>query len=146
MLWLLDSNILIRLPHRPDPLHPLIRQALGRLWARGDRFCYTSQILGEFWSVCTRPTTARGGFGLSLAETDRRVRLIERFYRFLPDSAAVHAEWRRLLVAYGVAGVQVHDARLVAAMNVHGVTHLLTLNVPDFARYTGITAVHPQDV
>jgi hypothetical protein len=74
------------------------------------------------------------------------VRLIERFYRFLPDSAAVHAERRRLLVAHSVAGVQVHDARIVAAMNVHGVTHRLTLNVPDFARYPGIIAVHPQDV
>ena len=40
------------------------------------------------------------------------MRLIERFYRFLPDSAAVHAEWRRLLVAHNVAGVQVHDANL----------------------------------
>jgi hypothetical protein len=38
----------------------------------------------------------------------------------------------------------VHDARLVAAMHVHGVTHLLTLNVRDFARYPGITVVHPQ--
>lgn len=146
MLWLLDSNILIRLPHRPDPLHLTIRQALGRLWARGDRYCYTSQILGEFWSVCTRPTTARGGFGLALTETDRRVRLIERFYGFLPDHAAVHVEWRRLLMAHGVAGVQVHDARIVAAMHVHGITHLLTLNVPDFARYPRITAVHPRDV
>src|SRR5206468_403514 len=98
------------------------------------------QVLGEFWSVCTRPTRARGGFGPSLDEADRRLRLIERFYRFLPDSAAVHGEWRRLLVAHGVAGVQVHDVQLVAAMNVHGVTHLLTLNVPDFARYSGITA------
>src|SRR5947209_1101668 len=131
MLWLLDANILIRLPHRPDPLHPLVRQALRTLWARGDRFCYTSQILGEFWSVCTRPTTARGGLGLTLAETDRRARLFERFYRFLPDSAAVHAEWRRLLMAHGVSGVQVHDARIIAAMNVHGVTHLLTFNATD---------------
>jgi predicted nucleic acid-binding protein len=81
MLWLLDRNIPIRLLHRPDPLHPLIRQALGRLWARGDRFCYTSQVLQEFRSVCTRLTTARGGFGRSLAETDRAVRLIERLSR-----------------------------------------------------------------
>ena len=146
MLWLLDSNILIRLPHRPDPLHPLVRQALRALWARGDRFCYTSQTLGEFWSVCTRPTTARGGFGLTLTETDRRARLIERSYRFLPDSAAVHAEWRRLLMAHRVAGVQVHDARLVAGMNVHGVTHLLTFNVGDFGRFPGIVVQRPQDI
>jgi predicted nucleic acid-binding protein len=146
MLWLLDSNVLIRLPHRPDPLHPVVRQALHTLWARGDELCYTSQILGEFWSVCSRPTTARGGLGLSLAETDRRAPLIERFYLFLPDTVAVHDEWRRLIVAHGVAGVQTHDARIVGAMNVHGVSHLLTLNVADFARYPGITAQHPQDV
>lgn len=116
------------------------------LWARGDRFCYTSQILSEFWNVCTRPGAARGGFGLSVAETDRRVRMIERFYHFLPDSAAVHAEWRRLLVAHAVTGVQVHDTRIAAAMSVHGVSHLLTFNVGDFTRFAGITARHPQDI
>jgi predicted nucleic acid-binding protein len=36
--------------------------------------------------------------------------------------------------------------RLVAAMHVHGATHLLTLNVRDFARYPDITVVHPQTV
>jgi hypothetical protein len=31
-------------------------------------------------------------------------------------------------------GVQVHDARLVAAMKVHGVTRILTINIRDFSR------------
>ncbi len=30
----------------------------------------------------------------------------------------------------------VHDARLTAAMLVHGLTHILTFNISDFARYT----------
>ena len=44
-------------------------------------------------------------------------------------------------------GVQVHDARLVAAMKIHGINHILTLNVGDFKRYQteGIKAVTPQD-
>jgi predicted nucleic acid-binding protein len=146
MLWLLDSNILLRLFHRSDAQHALVRQALAALWARGDRFAFTSQVLSEFWSVCTRPATARGGLGVSLAETDRRVRVIERFYRFLPDTQAIHTEWRRVIVAHAVQGVQVHDARLVAAMNVHGVSHVLTFNVSDFNRYPGIIAVHPLNV
>jgi predicted nucleic acid-binding protein len=145
MLYLLDSNVLLRLFHRSDPAHLVVRQALSKLRARGDRFCCTSQTLGEFWNVCTRPGAARGGFGLSVAETDRRLRLIERFYQLLPDTPAVHAEWRRLLVAHSVMGVQVHDTRLVASMNVYGVTHLLTFNGADFARFPGITAVHPQN-
>lgn len=49
-------------------------------------------------------------------------------------------------MAHAVSGVQVYDARLVAVMKVHDVTHLLTLNDRDFARYSGITVVHPSQV
>ncbi len=55
----------------------------------------------------------------------------------------VHQEWRKLLVAHGVSGVQVHDARLAAGMRVHGVRLILTFNDRDFARYLGIEAIHP---
>ena len=64
----------------------------------------------------------------------------------LPDSLAVHNEWRRLLVDYRVSGVQVHDARLVAAMRVHDVKRILTFNTKDFARFDQIEAVHPHDL
>jgi predicted nucleic acid-binding protein len=64
----------------------------------------------------------------------------------LPDNIATHEEWRKLLVAYSVSGVQVHDARLVAAMKVHSVKRILTFNDKDFARYNDIEAVHPRAV
>jgi predicted nucleic acid-binding protein len=146
MLYLADSNVLLRLPQRQDPLHSLVRSAVRTLRSRGDRLCYTSQVLSEFWNVCTRPITARGGFGLTVAETDRRVRLIERRFTLLLDTPAVHIEWRRLLVTHSIMGVQVHDTRLVALMTVYGVTNLLTFNVADFRRFQGITALHPKDV
>ena len=47
---------------------------------------------------------------------------------------------------YSVKGVQVHDAKLVAAMCVHDLTHILTFNVDDFSRYPEIIAVHPSTV
>jgi predicted nucleic acid-binding protein len=49
-------------------------------------------------------------------------------------------------VDYRVSGVQVHDARLVAAMRVHGVRRILTFNTKDFARFDDIEAVHPADL
>jgi predicted nucleic acid-binding protein len=51
-------------------------------------------------------------------------------------------------VDYGVSGVQAYDARLVAAMIVHHVMHILTFNTADFARYApeGIVAVDPTTV
>src|SRR6266851_5364033 len=107
--------------------------------------CYTSQNVAEFWNACTRPVD-RNGYGLSPQDTDHRARLFEEKLRLLPDSLAVHEQWRRLLVTHSVSGVQVHDARLVAAMLVHGVKHILTFNDKDFARYTDIEAVHPRSV
>ncbi len=145
MPFLADTNILLRLAEPSDPDYTIVRTAVETLLARGERLCYAAQNLVEFWNVCTRPID-RNGFGLSVAEADARARLIEARFRFLPDSERVHVEWRRLVVQYSVAGVQVHDARLVASTLVHGVANLLALNGRDFARYAGIAAVHPGSV
>lgn len=146
MRYLVDSNILLRLLQRNDPLHSTIRQAGRALMARGDELCCAPQNIVELWNVSTRPATARGGFGLTTAETDRRVRLIERVFTILEETPAVYPEWRRLVVQHSVAGVQVHDAKIVAVMNVHGITHVLTLNSADFSRYAGITCLAPDQV
>lgn len=106
----------------------------------------TSQNLVEFWNVCTRPASARGGYGLSIDATERRLRVLERLFTILPDASTTHAEWKRLVVEYGVKGVQVHDARIVAMMNVHGLTGVLTLNANDFKRYDRITVLTPAQV
>jgi hypothetical protein len=79
-------------------------------------------------------------------ETDKRARQFKARLRLLPDSLAVHEEWRKLLVDYGVSGVQVHDTRPIAAMRVHGVKRILTFNPLDFARFTRIEAVNSEEV
>lgn len=144
--WLVDTNVLLRgvLPNTPE--HELARKAGVILLRRGDELCFTLQGLAEFWNVCTRPATARGGFGLSVGETARRTRMIERLGTYLPDITAVRTHWQQLVITHQVQGVQVHDARLVASMLAHHVTHLITFNTTDFRRYSQITAVHPQDV
>ncbi|MEX2301635.1 MAG: PIN domain-containing protein [Bryobacterales bacterium] len=145
MTVLLDTNILLRLVEPKDPEYALVREAVKTLSARGETLCFASQNLVEFWNVCTRPS-AQNGLGLTPAQADERARLIESRFRLLPDNEGVHTEWRRLVLAHSVAGVQVHDARLIAVMVAHGLPQLLTLNDRDFARYTGISVVHPRDL
>jgi predicted nucleic acid-binding protein len=65
---------------------------------------------------------------LSIAETEHSARIVEGEFLLLPETARVHYEWRRLVVAHSVSGVQVHDAHLVAAMVVHGIQDILTFN------------------
>ena len=143
--YLVDTNILLRLVQADSPEYGTIRQCTDRLWARGAGLFYTSQNLTEFWNVCTRPPD-RNGFGFSVAETDERAALIEAKFFFAADSEATHREWRRIVVAENVSGIQVHDARLVATMYVHGIANLLTLNVKDFRRFSRITVLSPDDV
>ncbi len=145
MLTLADTNILLRLLDPGGSQYGLVRAALDTLVGRGDQICFAPQNMVEFWNVCTR-SAANNGFGLSSAETEARAKMIESECLFLPDTARVHTEWRRLVMEYSVVGTQVHDARIVAAMLAHEITHLLTLNNKDFMRYDFITVVHPSDL
>jgi len=124
VIYLVDTNVLLRFADRTHPLHLTTRAAVRKLRTGGHRLRATPQNFVEFWNVATRPTE-RNGLGLAPANADRLLRLVERLFPLLPDSPAVYPEWRRLVVACGVSGVQAHDARIVAAMIVHGVMHTL---------------------
>jgi len=103
------------------------------------------QSLIEFWAVATRPETSNG-LGLTVEEVAARISAIKSTLNLLPDVDGIFEEWERLVVQHQVLGKQVYDARLVAAMTVHGVTHLLTFNTNDFKRFTDITATSPQAI
>jgi predicted nucleic acid-binding protein len=142
---LIDTNILLRITRRSDPQHKVVDTALAQLIGRGATLHYTHQNIAELWNAMTRPIN-RNGLGLAVAEAEREVRAIEAGMSLLPDSEAVYREWRRIVVQYSVSGVQVHDARLAAAMYVHRVDHVLTLNISDFSRFKGLIAVDPMTV
>lgn len=74
MAYLIDTNILLRLAKRNDPDRPLTLQALQKLRSQNEDLCYTTQVLVEFWNVCTRPLTAHGGLGLCYQKAWRRIR------------------------------------------------------------------------
>ena len=145
-MYLADTNILLRFLLRNDPAYSAIRQAVRTLKARGEQIVSTSQNMAEFWNVCTRPSTMRGGLGLSVDATEMRLRLLERHFPVLPDSPAVYERWKELVLTHKGIGVNVHDARLVAAMIVHDGAHILTTNVKDFGRYSAVTAVAPEAI
>src|ERR1035441_1556359 len=131
---LVDTNILLRLVRRDHTEYALVRGAVTILRRRGAGLYFTLQNMAEFWNACTRPRE-RNGFGLSIAEAAEGARELEEILTLLPESAAVYREWRRLVVAYRVSGVKVHDARLVAVLRAYRIRHLLTFNEADFRRY-----------
>lgn len=144
-MYLVDTNILIRFLLRNDPAYQPIRRAVTILKTRREGIVTSAQNMVEFWRVCTRPVE-KNGLGLTVEATEQRLRLLERHFPVLADDARTYAEWKLIVSNHQVRGKQVHDARLVALMGVQGVTRVLTSNVRDFARYSGINAHAPEDI
>ena len=145
MDYLVDTNVLLRALSLANPQKAVARQALKILLRDGADLCVMPQNLVEFWGVCTRPEKDNG-LGKSVAATDRYCGFMESFLTVLPETSAIFAEWRSLVVTYQVSGKKVHDARIVAVMNVSGVRRILTFNTDDFMRYKGLEVVHPKIV
>jgi predicted nucleic acid-binding protein len=146
MRVLLDTGVLLRLFERSDPNYSDIRAALKLLWSRNEELLIAPQNAVEYWNVSTRPTSARGGFGHSIAKTHPRLAAIQRICRVLPESEAIFVEWKRIVIAHSITGVSVHDARIVAQMAIANVGTLVTLNPADFRRYPGIMVMTPRDL
>src|SRR3989442_13011795 len=145
MSFLVDTNVLLRSIQQTHPMHVDAERATTLLIIQGQPVSIIAQNLVEFWAVATRPAV-NNGLALSIDETARHVDMFKRVFTLLADNPDIFLEWERLVDQHKVIGRQVHDARLVAAMKVHKVTHLLTFNTDDFKRYDGITIVDPKDV
>jgi predicted nucleic acid-binding protein len=147
MAFLLDTNILLRIAQPNHPSHQEARNCVRMLLRRKEIVHIVPQVLFEFWVVATRPA-ANNGLGLSLANTKRKIEGAESFFRLTLDAPAIYREWLRLVESYAVSGVKAHDARIVAAMKVNAISHLLTFNVEDFKRFqpSEISVVTPAEV
>ncbi|MTJ47099.1 type II toxin-antitoxin system VapC family toxin [Dolichospermum sp. UHCC 0259] len=143
MAYLIDTNIILRIA---QPNHPMCAESLNALarLRRQKENCYlTHQNLVEFWRSATRPIE-RNGLGMSIIEAEAELQKLENLFPILPDIPEIYQHWKQIVIEYCVMGVNVHDARLVAVMLAHRITHILTFNISDFKRYGNkITPVHP---
>lgn len=145
MTCLVDTNVLLRVSQKNHAMHKDAMNALRILRLRGEKLCVLPQNLIEFWAVATRPV-ASNGLGYSFDEAQDEINEFKKLFAVLPDNGAIFSEWEKLVKANKVMGKQAHDARIAAAMIAHNITDLLTFNTDDFKRFSGITAIRPEDI
>ena len=141
---LIDTSTLLR---TMQPLHPqreMVRTAIKAIAARGQELHLVPQNLIELWVVATRPASSNG-LGLSIGEATSELRRLKSMFVLLPHTPAIYPAWESLVIQYRVSGKPAHDARLVSAMQVHGLRSILTFDKSGFSRYSGIEVVHPAD-
>lgn len=144
MTILVDTNVLLRMSQPEHPQFAISRDSLRVLRFRSERLILVPQVIYEFWVASTRPLDVNG-LGLAASQALAKVEDNLAMYPLYHDDRDVFGAWRELVIKYGIQGKQAHDARLVAAMVRHGVTHLLTFNGQDFARFSEIAVIAPAD-
>jgi hypothetical protein len=92
--------------------------------------------------VLTRPRESNG-FGWQASEAAQALVEVQTKFPVLPETQAVFSHWWEIVKA-GICGKRAHDARLVAAMNVHELRLLMTFNIADFASLPAIVPFHPE--
>ncbi|MHB1424769.1 MAG: type II toxin-antitoxin system VapC family toxin [Gemmataceae bacterium] len=145
MSILVDSNILARSAQAGHAMHRLAVDSVAELRRQGETLCLVPQTIYEFWVVCTRPV-AQNGLGMSPAEAQAELSQLKTLFTILDDAPAILPQWEQLVVQHQVRGKNAHDAHLVVAMMVHGLSRILTFNVGDFQRYPTLTVLEPQQV
>ena len=136
-----DTNILIYTTNESSPWHGLANAALQEARQLGVEVIVSTQVLREYLAAATRLSGTSSG--IPLADIFENLQTFQREFTVVEDTRVVLATLINLAQNVPVAGKQVHDANIVAAMQVHGIRHLLTNNGEDFARFVQFITVVP---
>jgi predicted nucleic acid-binding protein len=142
---LVDTSVLLRTLQPHHPLFAVADGAVRLLPAQGRELQIVPQNLVELWAVATRPY-GENGLGMEAPQAAAELERVKGMFTLLPETPAIYPAWEALVRQYLVLGKSSHDARLVAAMQVHGIKDILTFDRTGFTRYAGVEVVNPADV
>lgn len=135
-----DTNVLLSAVDVKRTLHAQALHVLNVLPNDGTELCLSGQIIREFLAVCTRPIDVNG-LGLPTRLAVRNAEAIVERSTILEETRGVAGRLRSLALKTKCAGRQMHDANVVATMQEHGLTRLITANPTDFARFSEVELV-----
>jgi predicted nucleic acid-binding protein len=134
MRVLIDTNVLGRLSQPNHVMHATVAGAVTSLQEAQHELRIVPQVMYEYWTVATRPPD-QNGLGLTIEEAEAHLHDFKAVFPPLRDERGILERWEKLVATHRVQGKPAHDARLVAAMERHNLSHLLTFNTNHFLRF-----------
>jgi predicted nucleic acid-binding protein len=139
---LVDRSVLLRTLQVQHREFEAVARHFECLPQQGRRLQIVPQILVEFWVVATRPAV-QNGLGRRPAQAAGELNRIKAMFELSPETPAIYPLWEALVTEYEVSGKPSHDARLAAAMKVHGLRAVLTFDATGFSRFPDVEAIDP---
>ena len=129
----LDTNILLRYDILETPEHAQVREAVKTLLEAECVLWISRQVIREYCRALTHPAFSHP---LMMPEAVQRARQLVPFFYIADENERVMKNLFNLLENVKIGGKQVHDANIVATMQAANITHLVTLNLADFERFS----------
>lgn len=137
-----DTNILVYAFHADFEQHEAAKRAIAILISQGEAWGIPSPCLHEFLATVTRRKYL--SHPATMPEALDFLHALQRDYGgFVLNESALHfSTLEEILLASGVTGAKVHDARIAAICRDHAVQELLTAD-RDFGYFPWLNAVNP---
>lgn len=137
----LDTNVLVYASTIRAPLHRAAQQAIQQLDDSGKEIWISRQILREYLATLSRPQTFTNPLSTETLIAD--IHQFQSRFQIAEDNPQVTERLLALMAEVAVGGRQVHDANIVATMQVYNIKELLTHNTADFDRFSDVITVLP---
>ncbi|HYX17677.1 MAG TPA: PIN domain-containing protein [Nostoc sp.] len=137
----IDTNILVYASQIQSQFYQSAMQAIQDSYDAGVDLWISRQVLREYLATLTRPQQLTNPLPIAIVIQD--IRYFESRFRVAEDNSQVTERLLRLMEEIPSGGKQVHDANIVATMLVYSIPQLLTHNISDFARFSGLITVLP---
>jgi predicted nucleic acid-binding protein len=136
-----DTNIIVYAADALSPFNQAASAVLLSVRQQGVELIISQQILREYLVVNTRSFIITGI--PTMADIIQNLQALQNDFKVVQDSSQVLDNLISLLQTVPIGGKQIHDANIVATMQAYGISHLLTHNVRDFARFAHLITVVP---
>jgi hypothetical protein len=137
-----DSNLLIYAHREDSPWHNAAYARIAELAEGPAAWAIPWPCIHEFLSIVTHPRIYAPPTPLEKAIDQVEAWLESPNLVLLSESGDYWPQLRSILQTGGVSGPQVHDARVAALCQQHGVSELWTID-RDFSRFPGLTVRNP---
>ena len=141
-MQVVDTNLLVYAHRRDCPDHERARKWLESLATGSEEWAVTWSNVHEFLGVVTNARIWREPTPMEHALKQMRAWTASPVCRVLGEPSGYLDGLAEILLASGVTGARVHDARVFAIAKAHGARELLTCD-RDFSRFGGLVVRNP---
>lgn len=137
-----DTNILVYAHRKDSPWHEHAAACITSLAEASTPWAIPWPCIHEFLAIVTHPRIFRPPTPLNRALADLDIWFASPRLRLIGEPSDYWPHLREVLRRGGVAGPLVHDARIAAICEGHGVATLFSAD-RDFSRFPGVAVRNP---